>query len=104
MEIKTKFNPAGILMDVTGAHVGIIKAITITVREGTSAPIIQYTVIGNGATAVIEESKAIGLYTMDFLKEVREKEKAVEKVTPIAPIVHAAPVPATMEAISDLAG
>jgi hypothetical protein len=61
MEIKTKFGPAAIIMDNTGAKIGIVKQVMITMVEGAQEPIIMYRVTGNGQTYDIDEKMAIGL-------------------------------------------
>lgn len=70
MEIKTKFGPAAILMDNTGAKMGIVKTVTITMTEGSQEPTIVYRVSGNNTISDIDEKIAIGLMPRNEEKSV----------------------------------
>lgn len=61
MQLKTKYGPAAFLMDATGAKFGMVKKVTVVMKDGDQAPSIVYEIHGNGTALNITEAEAIQL-------------------------------------------
>jgi hypothetical protein len=79
MEIKTKFGPAALLMSSDGTKMGVVKAVTIQIKEGDQVPSIVYTVHGNGYSNTITENDAIGLMP----RAIAQEQAATAPVAPV---------------------
>jgi hypothetical protein len=61
MQFKTKYGPAAFLMDASGAKFGVVKKMTLVIKDGDQAPTIIYEIHGNGNVHNITEAEAIQL-------------------------------------------